>query len=74
MTFADPEILFFLWALVPAAWLLVRGVVRRKRILARFADPAMHPDLLPGYDPKSPWPARPWDSGGKRPRQKGWIS
>jgi Ca-activated chloride channel homolog len=55
MKFADPKILFFLWALVPVAWLLVRGVVRRKRILARFADPAMHPDLLPGYDPKSRW-------------------
>jgi Ca-activated chloride channel homolog len=55
MKFADPKILFFLWALVPVAWLLVRGVVRRKWILARFADPAMHPDLLPGYDPKSRW-------------------
>ncbi len=55
MKFADPKILFFLWALVPAAWFLVSGVVRRKRILARFADPAVHPDLLPGYDPKSRW-------------------
>lgn len=55
MTFADPKILFFLWALVPAAWLLVRGVVRRRRILARFADPAVYPDLLPGHDPKSRW-------------------
>ncbi|HKK99502.1 MAG TPA: VWA domain-containing protein, partial [Desulfotignum sp.] len=55
MTFADPKILFFLWALVPAAWLLVRGMVRRRRILARFADPAVHPDLLPGHDPKSRW-------------------
>lgn len=55
MKFADPKSLFFLWALVPVAGLLVRGVVRRKRILARFADPAVHPDLLPGYDPKSRW-------------------
>ncbi|MCF8138132.1 MAG: VWA domain-containing protein [Desulfotignum sp.] len=55
MTFADPKILFFLWALVPAAWLLVKGVVQRKRILARFADPAVHPDLVPGHDPKSRW-------------------
>lgn len=55
MKFLHPDILFFLWAVLPVSWLLVLGIGRRKKIMARFADPALYPSLLPGFNTRARW-------------------
>lgn len=55
MKFTHPDILFWLWAVIPIAWLLAWGVARRKKILIRFAAPDMYPFILPGFDPRPRW-------------------
>jgi Ca-activated chloride channel homolog len=51
MRFGDPDILLWLWAVLPAFLLLnaLRG--RRVRALRRLADPEALPALLPGWNP-----------------------
>lgn len=55
MKFADAYSLYFLWTLIPLAWLLVWGIQRRKQILSRFADPQVFPFILPGFSLKPRW-------------------
>ncbi|WP_022668144.1 vWA domain-containing protein [Desulfospira joergensenii] len=55
MKFEDPEILFWLWALIPAGGFLIFGIRRREKILARFADPSIYPTLVPGFDMGRRW-------------------
>nr|WP_320014086.1 VWA domain-containing protein [uncultured Desulfobacter sp.] len=54
MKFDYPYILFFLWGLLPLAGLLVYGIFRHKKILARYAKASMFDHILPGfsYGPK----------------------
>jgi len=55
MKFEHPYILFFLWGLLPLAGLMVYGIVRHKKILARYADDAMYNHILPGFSYGPKW-------------------
>nr|WP_319394620.1 VWA domain-containing protein [uncultured Desulfobacter sp.] len=55
MKFEHPYILFFLWGLLPLAGLLVYGIFRHKKILARYADAAMYEYILPGFSYGPKW-------------------
>ncbi|WP_320040179.1 VWA domain-containing protein [uncultured Desulfobacter sp.] len=55
MKFDHPNILFFLWGLVPLAGLLVYGISRHKKILARYAQAAMFDHILPGFSYGPKW-------------------
>lgn len=55
MKFDHPNILFFLWGLVPLAGLLVYGISRHKKILARYAQASMFDHILPGFSYGPKW-------------------
>ena len=55
MKFDHPHILFFLWGLVPLAGLLVYGIFRHKKILARYAKASMFDHILPGFSHGPKW-------------------
>ncbi|MCG8553037.1 MAG: VWA domain-containing protein [Desulfobacterales bacterium] len=55
MKFDHPNVLFFLWGLVPLAGLLVYGISRHKKILARYAQAAMFDHILPGFSYGPKW-------------------
>ncbi|WP_035240592.1 VWA domain-containing protein [Desulfobacter vibrioformis] len=55
MKFDHPHILFFLWGLVPLAGLLVYGIFRHKKILARYAGVSMLDHILPGFSHGPKW-------------------
>ena len=55
MKFEHPYILFFLWGLLPLAGVMVYGIFRHKKILARYADAAMHGHILPGFSYGPKW-------------------
>jgi len=55
MKFNHPNILFFLWGLLPLAGLLVYGISRHKKILARYADASMFDHILPGFSHGPKW-------------------
>ncbi len=51
MKFDYPRILFFLWAVLPLAGIMIYAMVKRKRILGRFAGKDMLPFLVSGRRP-----------------------
>src|SRR6056297_2820836 len=55
MKFDHPHILFFLWGLLPLAGLLVYGIFRHKKILARYANASMFDHILPGFSHGPKW-------------------
>jgi Ca-activated chloride channel family protein len=55
MKFEHPYILFFLWGLLPLAGVMVYGIFRHKKILARYADAAMYNHILPGFSYGPKW-------------------
>ncbi|NWH05100.1 VWA domain-containing protein [Desulfobacter latus] len=55
MKFDHPHILFFLWGLVPLAGLLAYGILRHKKILARYATASMFDHILPGFSYGPKW-------------------
>lgn len=55
MKFDHPHILFFLWGLVPLAGVLVYGIFRHKKILARYAEASMFDHILPGFSHGPKW-------------------
>ena len=55
MKFDQPHILFFLWGLLPLAGLLVYGIFRHKKILARYAQAPMFDHILPGFSYGPKW-------------------
>ncbi len=55
MKFDHPHILFFLWGLLPLAGLLVYGIFRHKKILARYAKASMFDHILPGFSHGPKW-------------------
>ena len=55
MKFDHPHILFFLWGLLPLAGLLVYGIFRHKKILARYAKASMFDHILPGFSYGPKW-------------------
>jgi len=55
MKFDHPNILFFLWGLLPLAGLLVYGISRHKKIVARYADASMFDHILPGFSYGPKW-------------------
>ena len=55
MKFDHPNILFFLWGLLPLAGLLVYGIFRHKKILARYAKASMFDHILPGFSYGPKW-------------------
>ncbi len=55
MKFSNPDILFWLWALVPVAGFLIYGIRRREKILANWADRSMIKILVPGYTVNRYW-------------------
>jgi len=55
MKFDHPYILFFLWGLLPLAGLLVYGIFRHKKILARYAQASMFDHILPGFSHGPKW-------------------
>ena len=55
MKFDQPFALFLLWGLVPLAGILIYGILKHKKVLARFADPALYPYILPGFSYTRKW-------------------
>lgn len=55
MKFDHPQILFFLWGLLPLSGLLVYGIYRHKKILARYAKSPMFDHILPGFSYGPKW-------------------
>ncbi len=55
MKFSNPDILFWLWALVPVAGFLIYGIRKREKILANWADRSMIRILVPGYTANRYW-------------------
>lgn len=55
MKFDHPNILFFLWGLLPLAGLLVYGIFQHKKILARYAKASMFDHILPGFSHGPKW-------------------
>lgn len=55
MKFDHPNILFFLWALLLLAGVLAYGIVRHKKILARYAHASMVDHILPGFSYGPKW-------------------
>ena len=55
MKFDHPHILFFLWGLLPLAGLLVYGIFRHKKILARYANASIFDHILPGFSYGPKW-------------------
>ena len=55
MKFDHPHILFFLWGLLPLAGLLVYGIFRHKKILARYANASIFDHILPGFSYGTKW-------------------
>ncbi len=55
MKFDHPHILFFLWGLLPLAGVLVYGIFRHKKILARYAKAPMFDHILPGFSYGPKW-------------------
>ncbi|WP_321492010.1 VWA domain-containing protein [uncultured Desulfobacter sp.] len=55
MKFDHPNILFFLWGLLPLAGLLVYAIFRHKKILARYAEAPMLDHILPGFSHGPKW-------------------
>ncbi|WP_289020487.1 VWA domain-containing protein [Desulfobacter postgatei] len=55
MKFDHPQILFFLWGLLPLSGLLVYGIYRHKKILARYAKAPMFDHILPGFSYGPKW-------------------
>ena len=55
MKFSHPHILFLLWGLLPLAGIMVYGIHRHRRILARFADPGVYAHILPGFTYTRRW-------------------
>ena len=52
MHFAQPSILYLLWAVVPLALVLFGAARRRGRILGRFAEDQLLAEMVPGMNPQ----------------------
>ena len=55
MKFASPYLLNLLWGLIPVLGIMAYGILKRKKILARFAGTNMIASLVPGFDPQKRW-------------------
>lgn len=55
MRFTHAHILFWLWALVPVAGIMVYGIRSQKRILDRFVRPEHHQRMVPGLANGPAW-------------------
>ena len=55
MKFANPYLLNLLWALIPVSGIMVYGMLKRKKILSKFAEARMFSLIAPEFDPKKRW-------------------
>lgn len=55
MKFAHLYLLNLLWTLIPVFGIMVYGILKRKKILSRFAASNMFSSIIPGFDPKRRW-------------------
>jgi len=55
MKFSHPYLLFLLWGAIPLLGIMVYGIQRHKKILARFAHSAVYPYILPGFSYTRKW-------------------
>ncbi len=55
MHFANPYLLYWLWALLPLSGIMVYGIFRRNKILELFAKADILPVIAPKFDPRRFW-------------------
>ncbi len=55
MHFANPYLLYWLWALLPLSGIMVYGILRRKKTLELFAKADILSVIAPKFDPKRSW-------------------
>jgi Ca-activated chloride channel family protein len=55
MKFMHPYLLNLLWGMIPLFGIMAYGILKRKKILSRFAHSGMFASIIPGYDPSRQW-------------------
>ncbi len=55
MKFVHPQMLFWLWALLPVACVMVYGIKSRRKIIDRFVKPELLPRMVPGFSQAPAW-------------------
>ncbi|MCF6248978.1 MAG: VWA domain-containing protein [Desulfobacula sp.] len=55
MKFAHPYLLNLLWLLILVLGIIAYGMLKRKKIMAAFADTNMLSSIAPGFNPKRRW-------------------
>jgi len=55
MKFSHPYLLFLLWAVLPVLGILIYGIYRHKKIIARFAHSSVYPYILPNFSYARKW-------------------